>query len=317
MEVAGDGVCLRDDLSRVCLPPPSLPPSLRAPWLRNPTLVLSEMRLRPGGSGAGPGKDLVRLLISGLSERPAVGVSWACYKRVSCQGCRTVSSFPLYKVRDLKRVTEHSQAGWCPSSGAAVWPSWTMRGGGGLAALRRWALGFLRVPGWVAGGSALSGLSGGAGWLRPRGPRGALGSAGPRDRRLPAPRREVDWFSLAGVLFLLLFAPFIVYYFIMACDQYSCSLTAPVLDLASGRARLSHIWAKTPSVTKEAAQIYALWVSFQVRPPPRWVVRVPWVLGGTFRGDGRGHSSRLRLAFLFPGPRGTSPGARCAWPLIR
>lgn len=114
----------------------------------------------------------------------------------------------------------------------------------------------------------MSGLSGGAGWLRPRGPRGALGSAGPRDRRLPAPRREVDWFSLAGVLFLLLFAPFIVYYFIMACDQYSCSLTAPVLDLASGRARLSHIWAKTPSVTKEAAQIYALWVSFQVRPPP-------------------------------------------------
>uniref|UniRef100_A0A287CXF1 Uncharacterized protein n=1 Tax=Ictidomys tridecemlineatus TaxID=43179 RepID=A0A287CXF1_ICTTR len=42
---------------------------------------------------------------------------------------------------------------------------------------------------------------------------------------------EVDWFSLASVVFLLLFAPFIVYYFIMACDQYSCALTAPLLDI--------------------------------------------------------------------------------------
>ncbi|KAF3822363.1 hypothetical protein GH733_007737 [Mirounga leonina] len=75
---------------------------------------------------------------------------------------------------------------------------------------------------------------------------------------------EVDWFSLASVIFLLLFAPFIVYYFIMACDQYACSLTAPVLDVATGRARLSDIWAKTPSVTKKAAQLYTLWVTFQV-----------------------------------------------------
>lgn len=78
----------------------------------------------------------------------------------------------------------------------------------------------------------------------------------------------MDWFSLASVLFLLLFAPFIVYFFIMACDQYSCSLTAPLRDLAAGRVRLSDIWAKTPSLTKEAAQIYALWVSFQVSAPP-------------------------------------------------
>ncbi|VFV28263.1 7-dehydrocholesterol reductase [Lynx pardinus] len=74
---------------------------------------------------------------------------------------------------------------------------------------------------------------------------------------------EVDWFSLASVLFLLLLAPFIVYYFIMACDQYGCSLTAPVVDLATGRAHLADIWAKTPAVTKEAAQLYALWVTFQ------------------------------------------------------
>lgn len=78
------------------------------------------------------------------------------------------------------------------------------------------------------------------------------------------PRREVDWFSLASVLFLLLFAPFIVYFFIMACDQYACSLSAPVWDLAAGHVRLSDIWAKTPGLTGEAAQIYALWVSFQV-----------------------------------------------------
>lgn len=200
-----------------------------------------------------------------------------------------------------------------------------MRGGGGLAALRRWALGFLWVPGWVAGGSALSGLSGGAGWLRPRGPRGALGSAGPRDRRLPAPRREVDWFSLAGVLFLLLFAPFIVYYFIMACDQYSCSLTAPVLDLASGRARLSHIWAKTPSVTKEAAQIYALWVSFQVRPPPAgWSGRLGcWVApsAGTAEAirPGPGWRSCSRDPgghHLEPGVPGRSSDRGCLTPVV-
>lgn len=78
------------------------------------------------------------------------------------------------------------------------------------------------------------------------------------------PRREVDWFSLASVVFLLLFAPFIVYYFVMACDQYSCALTGPVLDLATGRARLADIWAKTPPVTETAAQLYTCWVAFQV-----------------------------------------------------
>uniref|UniRef100_A0A804HJI8 7-dehydrocholesterol reductase n=1 Tax=Homo sapiens TaxID=9606 RepID=A0A804HJI8_HUMAN len=75
---------------------------------------------------------------------------------------------------------------------------------------------------------------------------------------------EVDWFSLASVIFLLLFAPFIVYYFIMACDQYSCALTGPVVDIVTGHARLSDIWAKTPPITRKAAQLYTLWVTFQV-----------------------------------------------------
>ncbi|KAM5249008.1 7-dehydrocholesterol reductase isoform 2-T2 [Ctenodactylus gundi] len=74
---------------------------------------------------------------------------------------------------------------------------------------------------------------------------------------------EVDWFSLASVIFLLLFAPLIVYYFIMACDQYSCSLTAPVLDIVTRRAGLTDIWAKTPPITVKAVQIYTAWVTFQ------------------------------------------------------
>lgn len=78
--------------------------------------------------------------------------------------------------------------------------------------------------------------------------------------------REVDWFSLASVIFLLLFAPFIVYYFIMACDQYSCSLTTPIVEIVTGRASLADIWAKTPPVTAKAAQLYTLWVSLQVSP---------------------------------------------------
>nr|ABD91557.1 7-dehydrocholesterol reductase medium variant [Xenopus laevis] len=75
---------------------------------------------------------------------------------------------------------------------------------------------------------------------------------------------EVDYFSLASVIFLLAFAPLIVYYFVMSCDQYQCALTAPVLDLYSGKARLSDIWDKTPALTWTAVKIYLAWVSFQV-----------------------------------------------------
>uniref|UniRef100_A0A8B9XYG2 7-dehydrocholesterol reductase n=1 Tax=Bos mutus grunniens TaxID=30521 RepID=A0A8B9XYG2_BOSMU len=37
-------------------------------------------------------------------------------------------------------------------------------------------------------------------------------------------------------------------------------LTVPVADLATGRARLADIWARTPPVTAKAAQIYTAWV---------------------------------------------------------
>lgn len=77
---------------------------------------------------------------------------------------------------------------------------------------------------------------------------------------------EVDWFSLVGIVILLLCAPLTVYYFIMACDQYNCSLTAPVLDVATGQVHLTDLWAKTPSGTTKAAQLYASWVTFQVSP---------------------------------------------------
>ncbi|KAM4778884.1 7-dehydrocholesterol reductase isoform 2-T2 [Cyanocitta cristata] len=75
---------------------------------------------------------------------------------------------------------------------------------------------------------------------------------------------EVDWFSLASILFLLMFAPLIVYYFIMSCDQYQCSLTDPLLDLLTGNKHLSDIWNRTPTLTYRAAGIYSLWVTFQV-----------------------------------------------------
>ena len=91
----------------------------------------------------------------------------------------------------------------------------------------------------------------------------------------------------------------------MACDQYGCSLTAPVVDLATGRARLADIWAKTPPVTKEAAQLYALWVTFQVSLPGGWLGR-----GGRAASLWPGESwplvremgSGLGLALSFPGP---------------
>lgn len=76
--------------------------------------------------------------------------------------------------------------------------------------------------------------------------------------------REVDWFSLASILFLLMFAPLIVYYFIMCCDQYQCSLTDPLTDLLTGKKHLSDIWNKTPTLTYRAVGIYTLWVTLQV-----------------------------------------------------
>ena len=125
----------------------------------------------------------------------------------------------------------------------------------------------------------------------------------------------MDWFSLASVIFLLLFAPFIVYYFIMACDQYSCSLTAPLADIATGRARLSDIWAKTPPVTTKAAQIYVAWVTFQVSPPGR---RPPWAglclcksipSRRDSPGPLSGMGSWLTPASSCPGPSRGSPAA--------
>ncbi|KAF0043609.1 hypothetical protein F2P81_004946 [Scophthalmus maximus] len=79
---------------------------------------------------------------------------------------------------------------------------------------------------------------------------------------------EVDWFSLSAVIGLLCFAPFIVFYFVMACDQYQCSISQPVVELYRGEATLLTIWARAPSVTWTAAKIYAIWVAFQVRE--RW-----------------------------------------------
>lgn len=77
--------------------------------------------------------------------------------------------------------------------------------------------------------------------------------------------REVDWFSLIGVIALLCFAPFIVFYFVMACDQYQCSVSQPLMELYSGEATLRSIWDRAPSFTWSAAKIYAIWVTFQVR----------------------------------------------------
>lgn len=77
--------------------------------------------------------------------------------------------------------------------------------------------------------------------------------------------REVDWFSLISVLGLLCFAPFIVFYFVMACDQYRCSLSQPLLELLRGDAGLLSIWERTASFSWSAAKIYSAWVAFQVR----------------------------------------------------
>uniref|UniRef100_A0A3Q2ZB96 7-dehydrocholesterol reductase n=1 Tax=Hippocampus comes TaxID=109280 RepID=A0A3Q2ZB96_HIPCM len=75
---------------------------------------------------------------------------------------------------------------------------------------------------------------------------------------------EVDWFSLLSVVALLCFAPFIVFFFVMACDQYQCSVTQPLLELYGGETTLLSIWARVPFVTWSAAKIYAVWVIFQV-----------------------------------------------------
>ncbi|XP_042197343.1 7-dehydrocholesterol reductase isoform X2 [Callorhinchus milii] len=75
---------------------------------------------------------------------------------------------------------------------------------------------------------------------------------------------EVDWFSLISVIFLLLCAPFIVFYFVMSCDQYQCALSGPIIDLYSGKSSIGEIWSRAPSFSWTAAKIYTIWVSWQV-----------------------------------------------------
>ncbi|XP_069479556.1 7-dehydrocholesterol reductase [Ambystoma mexicanum] len=75
---------------------------------------------------------------------------------------------------------------------------------------------------------------------------------------------EVDWFSLACVIFLLMFAPLIVYYFVMSCDQYQCALTGPIIDVYTRPSHLTEIWNRTQFLNWRAANIYFVWVTFQV-----------------------------------------------------
>lgn len=76
--------------------------------------------------------------------------------------------------------------------------------------------------------------------------------------------RQVDWFSLTAVILLLCFAPGIVFFFIMTCDQYQCSISHCLIDLYSGESTLLSVWDQTPSITWTAAKIYSIWVLFQV-----------------------------------------------------
>uniref|UniRef100_UPI00358F1111 7-dehydrocholesterol reductase n=1 Tax=Myxine glutinosa TaxID=7769 RepID=UPI00358F1111 len=75
---------------------------------------------------------------------------------------------------------------------------------------------------------------------------------------------QVDWFSLIALLLLLAFAPFMVFYFVMVCDQYSCELSGPVWDVYSNSNTLHNIWKRAPSFSWNAAKIYALWFASQV-----------------------------------------------------
>ncbi|XP_015686372.1 7-dehydrocholesterol reductase-like, partial [Protobothrops mucrosquamatus] len=74
---------------------------------------------------------------------------------------------------------------------------------------------------------------------------------------------KADWFSLISVIFLLFSCPFIVYYFVMSCDQYHCSLSEPAIQLLTGKVHLLDIWDKTPSFSWKILILYFSWVIFQ------------------------------------------------------
>nr|XP_061819553.1 7-dehydrocholesterol reductase-like [Nerophis lumbriciformis] len=96
---------------------------------------------------------------------------------------------------------------------------------------------------------------------------GANGSAGEKSEKDSAQwgrAWEVDWFSLVSVVVLLLLAPVLVFFLVMVCDQYQCSISQPVLEVYQGRTTLLSIWARVPSPTWMAAKIYTAWVLFQV-----------------------------------------------------
>jgi 7-dehydrocholesterol reductase len=72
---------------------------------------------------------------------------------------------------------------------------------------------------------------------------------------------EASRVSQLGALFLMVGAPFLVLYFVMACTAYHGSLVAPLIAVWHGQASL---FSQLPTISSQAIAIYVGWVAFQI-----------------------------------------------------
>lgn len=100
---------------------------------------------------------------------------------------------------------------------------------------------------------------------------------------------QVDCLSLCGVILLLCFAPLLVFFLVLTCDQYQCSITLIITEVLNGDSTLISIWEKTPSFTWSAANICTTWLVFQVflyvSLPDIFHKFVPGYVGGVQKGS--------------------------------
>ncbi|XP_077979622.1 7-dehydrocholesterol reductase-like [Glandiceps talaboti] len=92
---------------------------------------------------------------------------------------------------------------------------------------------------------------------------GQMGEAGDQKPGEWGRAWEVDLFSYLSILGLLLFAPVLVFYFFVSCDNYQCALGGPIVDLYNGKS-LYDLWMKVPSMTLQAWKVGLTWLTFQI-----------------------------------------------------
>ena len=72
---------------------------------------------------------------------------------------------------------------------------------------------------------------------------------------------NISFLTVSGCVFMLAFCPFLVLYFWMACDSFSCSITAPG-DFVMRKGVSQLVADRFPKPTVYGFQLYYSWLAF-------------------------------------------------------